>query len=206
MNVRTDASAVAQIDNKKTQCLNKRRQRGVTLVELSVAVAVMGLIMAGAMVGVPRLMNSVKLSQEMKDWQMSALAVQNAVASGALPVTTTKDQILNLAIAEPFNRSAPDQLLNRFGGAITIEAVDGKNFPSSGVKVKSLGYPSAQCQEFANKMQGLFATLTINGTTIKDRTKALDMAEIPKACTQTAGANGQTDAASQADLEFTLAG
>ncbi|MCI3207327.1 MULTISPECIES: type 4 pilus major pilin [Pandoraea] len=206
MNVRTDASAIAQLKNKVALRMSKRRQRGVTLVELSVAVAVMGLIMAGAMVGVPRLMNNVKLSQEMKDWQMSALAVQNAVASGALPVTTTPQQILNLAIAEPFNRSAPDKLLNRFGGAITIEAVDGANFPSSGVKVKSTGYPSAQCQEFANKMQGLFATLTINGTTIKDKAKALDMTEIPTACTKTAGAGGNQVDAAQADMEFTIAG
>lgn len=132
MNVRTDASVIAQLKSKLTHRPGKRHQRGVTLVELSVAVAVMGLIMAGAMVGVPRLMNSVKLSQEMKDWQMSSLAVQNAVASGTLTPQTAADVIRNMAIAEPFNRpEGGTQILNRFGGAITIVPVDGKGYAQS---------------------------------------------------------------------------
>ncbi|AJP55977.1 hypothetical protein UC34_01180 [Pandoraea vervacti] len=201
MNVRTDASAIAQLKTLSTQPLNKRRQRGVTLVELSVAVAVMGLIMAGAMVGVPRLMNSVKLSQEMKDWQMSALAVQNAVASGTLTPATTPDVIRNMAIAEPFNRpEGGTQILNRFGGAITITPVPGTGYPSSGVSVTSVGYPSAQCEEFASKMNGLFSTLTINKQEVKSGTK-IELNKINDYCKS----NGK-DNVTQSEIEFTIAG
>ncbi|MGC7407487.1 prepilin-type N-terminal cleavage/methylation domain-containing protein, partial [Pandoraea pneumonica] len=41
MNAFTDANAIAQIKHKLVKRLNKHGQRGVTLVELSVAVAVM---------------------------------------------------------------------------------------------------------------------------------------------------------------------
>ncbi|VVD76670.1 pilus assembly FimT family protein [Pandoraea anhela] len=205
MNVRTDASAIAQLNNPLALRVNKRRQRGVTLVELSVAVAVMGLIMAGAMVGVPRLMNNVKLSQEMKDWQMSALAVQNAVAAGTLIAgKSTQVDIRPTAIAEPFNRPAgTTTILNRFGGEVTIDAVPSGSggYPSSGVTVKSVGYPSSQCEDFASKMNGLFATLTINGQVIKSKSDN-KISEISKACTQDASSAGVT----QAELEFTIAG
>ncbi|VVD85735.1 prepilin-type cleavage/methylation domain-containing protein [Pandoraea aquatica] len=201
MNLFTDANAIAQIKQKLVTRMNKRAQRGVTLVELSVAVAVMGLIMAGAMVGVPRLMNSVKLSQEMKDWQMSVLAVQNAVASGTLIATTAPDKIRDMAIAEPFNRPDGTQtILNRFGGAVTFVPQDGKSYPSSGVKVKSIGYPSAQCEEFASKMNGLFATLSINSQSIKDG-KSTSLDKINEYCKK----NGSDDV-TQAELEFTIAG
>ncbi|QDH57987.1 prepilin-type N-terminal cleavage/methylation domain-containing protein [Pandoraea pnomenusa] len=201
MTVRTDANAIAKRNTPRIQRLRQRRQRGVTLVELSVAVAVMGLIMAGAMVGVPRLMNSVKLSQEMKDWQMSALAVQNGVASGILTTQSTPEKILEMAVAEPFNRTnGGKSLLNRFGGNITINPVPGTTYPSSGVMVKSVGYPSAQCEEFAAKMIGTFATLSINGAEIK-KGDAVDKTKIVDACKS----NGGSDV-TQADLDFTIAG
>lgn len=203
MNAFTDANAIAQIKHKLVKRLNKHGQRGVTLVELSVAVAVMGLIMAGAMVGVPRLMNNVKLSQEMKDWQMSVLAVQNAVAAGTLIAGQTKQaEIRPTAIAEPFNRPAgTTTILNRFGAEITIDAVDKSGYPSSGVTVKSVGYPSSQCEDFAAKMNGLFATLSINGNVIKSKTEN-KIDQISKSCTQDSNSAAMT----QADLEFTIAG
>ncbi|WP_353192706.1 prepilin-type N-terminal cleavage/methylation domain-containing protein [Pandoraea pnomenusa] len=202
MTARTNANAMTHRKPTMMERLRNRRQRGVTLVELSVAVAVMGLIMAGAMVGVPRLMNNVKLSQEMKDWQMSALAVQNGVSSGILTTTSTEDNIKEMAIAEPFNRTdGGARMLNRFGGAITIAPVDGKGYPSSGVKVKSLGYPSAQCEEFSAKMIGLFATLDINGTSIKKGEK-IDKTQIVDACKKSKSGDDVT----QAELDFTIAG
>jgi prepilin-type N-terminal cleavage/methylation domain-containing protein len=205
MNVHAAASEIAKtrttFTQRLTQRFSRRRQRGVTLVELSVAVAVMGLIMAGAMVGVPRLMNSVKLSQEMKDWQMAALAVQNGVASGTLTATSSADEIMKMAVTEPFNRTdAGKRLLNRFGGTIVIAPVPGSGYPSSGVTVTSGGYPSAQCAEFAGKMNNLFATLTVNGTEIKSD-KTLDIPGITDACAKKGGSD-----VTQAEMVFTIAG
>lgn len=201
-----NAGALAQFKTNMTKRLNKRRQRGVTLVELAVAVAVMGLIMAGAMVGVPALMANVKLSQEIKDWQMSSLAVQSAVASGILTPTTSPQQIRDMAIAEPFNRPAGQTtILNRFGGRITITTLAGNGFPSSGVSAVSVGYPTKQCQEFASKMQGLFSTFSINGVDIKSESAtALD--KITDACSSREDSNGGTTPSTTADLTFTLAG
>lgn len=208
MTARTNANAMTHRKPTMMERLRNRRQRGVTLVELSVAVAVMGLIMAGAMVGVPRLMNNVKLSQEMKDWQMSALAVQNSVATGVLAANATKAEILKTAIVEPFNRpQGGDTLLNRFGGAIDIKGVSGTDYPSSGVEVESKGYPSAQCTEFAAKMASLFATLDINGADIKSASTPLDVTKIADACVKQKGVGGGADTdATQATLKFTIAG
>ncbi|MBN4677386.1 prepilin-type N-terminal cleavage/methylation domain-containing protein [Pandoraea nosoerga] len=206
--VSENAKSGTTLTPRLMQRLRRRRQRGVTLVELSVAVAVMGLIMAGAMVGVPRLMNGVKLSQEMKDWQMVVLAVQNAVASGTLTSSTSTGDLLKMAVTEPFNRTDNgSKLLNRFGGEIVMKAVDGTTYPASGVEVKSVSYPSAQCVEFAGKMGNLFATLSINGTELKSNTRALDMTQITDACSKRApqGGGAPTDVP-QADLEFTIAG
>ncbi|WP_170936062.1 type II secretion system protein [Pandoraea sp. PE-S2R-1] len=212
--MQVNAGALAQFKTKMTQRLNKRRQRGVTLVELAVAVAVMGLIMAGAMVGVPRLMASVKLTQELKDWQMASLAVQNAVATGRLVATgTNQADIVSAGVMDGFNRSGTD-ILNRFGGAVTVEGVAGGSgtFPSSGIQVTSAGYPTEQCREFAAKMMPTFATLSINGTPVKGPaiTLANSMTLANARCalsTDNADPAAPVDTpATRADLEFTLAG
>ncbi|WP_167365766.1 type II secretion system protein [Pandoraea norimbergensis] len=208
--MQVNAGALAQFKTKMTQRLNKRRQRGVTLVELAVAVAVMGLIMAGAMVGVPKLMASVKMTQELKDWQMASLAVQNAVASGRLLATgTDQDTVVASGVMDGFNRSGAN-LLNRFGGAITVVGVTAGGFPSSGIQVTSLGYPSEQCKELAAKMMPSFSTLTINAVSVKAPNIPLtqSMTLVNTTCDSTVNPDDadQPLDATRADLVFTFAG
>lgn len=200
-----NAGALAQFKTKMTQRLSKRRQRGVTLVELAVAVAVMGLIMAGAMVGVPRLMASVKLNQEIKDWQMASLAVQNQVMGGSFPAKgQIASEVPKGAVVEGFNRNGA-QILNRFGGTVTFADISG-DYPSTGLQVISKGYPSAQCVDFVTKMYPTFATIKIGTTDVKTKASN-DMKDIQTACTSGPDdGKGNRPAISASDVTFTISG
>ncbi|VVE04870.1 prepilin-type cleavage/methylation domain-containing protein [Pandoraea pneumonica] len=200
-----NAGALAQFKTNMTQRLNKRRQRGVTLVELAVAVAVMGLIMAGAMVGVPRLMASVKLNQEIKDWQMASLAVQNMVMGGSFPTTDLATNIPTSPVVEGFNRNGT-KILNRFGGAVSFDSVPG-DYPSTGMQVVSEGYPSAQCVDFVTKMYPTFSTITVGSIAVKTK-DSNDMSGIQTACTTgpVPVGGGAAPAISATNVTFTISG
>lgn len=182
----------------------RRKQAGVTMVELAVAVAVMTLIIAGAMVGVPRLMASMKNTQEIKDWQMAALTVQSLVMSGTLPSSSA--DLAKSTIVEGFTKNGTT-VLNRFGGTITLEKQDGSGYPSSGIKVVSLGYPTAQCVTFTSSIYDVFSTLKINGQDIKSQATD-DRTKINDACKQKVDSadSSKFNPSTAADLEFTFSG
>ncbi|QHE90549.1 prepilin-type N-terminal cleavage/methylation domain-containing protein [Pandoraea fibrosis] len=211
MNMQVNGGALVQMKSKMVSRLNKRRQRGVTLVELSVAVAVMGLIMAGAMVGVPRLMNSVRVNQEIKDWQMAVVSVQNAVMSGQLNATTTMVSVHDLGIFGSMQRiGTTNNYLNRFGGTVTPEVITsgGGNLPTFGLKIQSKDLPSEQCQRLFTSMHPSFATIKVNNTELKTMTTSFAMNDLATACRSSAkvgDTDGQNDV-TKADVEFTIGG
>ncbi|MEF3063610.1 type 4 pilus major pilin [Pandoraea apista] len=214
MDMQVSGGALVQMKNGMVSRLNKRRQRGVTLVELSVAVAVMGLIMAGAMVGVPRLMNSVRVNQEIKDWQMAVVSVQNAVMSGQLNSQTQIANMHDLGIFGSMQRiGVTDTYLNRFGGTVTPEVIKsgGTDMPTFGIRVKSTDLPSEQCQKLLSSMHPSFATVKVNSTELKTMKTPFDMNNLATACRSSAavsaadGAPGQNDM-TKANIEFTIGG
>ena len=214
MDMQVNEGALVQMKNKMIGRLNKRRQRGVTLVELSVAVAVMGLIMAGAMVGVPRLMNSVRVNQEIKDWQMAVVSIQNAVLSGQLTAKTTPQDMDKMGMfgsITPSPAGTAGEYLNRFGGTLKMEPISTAiaNGPNFGVKVTSEEVPSDQCQKFMTTLHANFATVTVNGTNLKDMKTPFNMGNLATAC-QSSNASGsdgaQKNDLTKAKLEFTISG
>lgn len=213
MNMQLNGGALVQMKSKMVSRLNKRRQRGVTLVELSVAVAVMGLIMAGAMVGVPRLMNSVRVNQEIKDWQMAVVSVQNAVLSGQLTATTAVADMDKMGLFTGMTPvpSKPGEYVNRFGGPMKMVPIERAiaNGPNFGVQVTSEEVPSDQCQKFMTTLQSNFATVSVNNTVLKDLRTPFKMSDLATAC-QSSDAGGTNDNAkndlTKAKLEFTISG
>ncbi|EON13971.1 hypothetical protein C266_09402 [Pandoraea sp. SD6-2] len=213
MNMQANEGALVQMKSKMVSRLNKRRQRGVTLVELSVAVAVMGLIMAGAMVGVPRLMNSVRVNQEIKDWQMAVVSVQNAVLSGQLTATTALPDMDKMGLFTGMTpiSGKPGEYLNRFGGKMKMEPIASAiaNGPNFGVKVTSEEVPSDQCQKFMTTLQSNFATISVNGTSLKDMKTPFKMGDLATACQSSDATGGSDDTKNdltKAKLEFTISG
>ncbi len=212
--MQVNEGALVQMKNNMVGRWSKRRQRGVTLVELSVAVAVMGLIMAGAMVGVPRLMNSVRVNQEIKDWQMAVVSVQNAVLSGQLTAKTTPKDMDNMGLfgaMTPSPGNVDGEYLNRFGGTmkmapITAAINDGPNF---GVQVTSEDVPSDQCQKFMTTLHSNFATISVNGTTLKNLKTSFQMGKLAEACksSNSGGTNAdEKNDLTKAKLDFTISG
>ncbi|WP_301236598.1 type 4 pilus major pilin [Pandoraea cepalis] len=214
MDMQVNEGALVQMKNKMKGRWIKRGQRGVTLVELSVAVAVMGLIMAGAMVGVPRLMNSVRVNQEIKDWQMAVVSIQNAVLSGQLTAKTSPQDMDKMGLfgsITPSPAGTVGEYLNRFGGTlkmapITAKINDGPNF---GVEVTSEDVPSDQCQKFMTTLHSNFTTVTVNGTNLKNLKKPFEMGNLAAAC-QSSNMGGedanQKNDLTKAKLEFTISG
>ncbi|WP_174979305.1 type II secretion system protein [Pandoraea communis] len=213
MNMQANEGALVQMKSKMVSRLNKRRQRGVTLVELSVAVAVMGLIMAGAMVGVPRLMNSVRVNQEIKDWQMAVVSVQNAVMSGQLNSSTTLPAMHDLGIFGSMQRvGTSDKYLNRFGGEVTPSVITGggTDKPTFGLNIVSKDLPSEQCQKLFSSMHPSFATIKVNQQDLKTMKTPFDMNKLGAACKSSGKDNGAggfvQDDVTKADVEFTIGG
>jgi len=208
--MQVNESALAHMKNKmshRLNKLNKRRQRGVTLVELSVAVAVMGLIMAGALVGVPRLMDGVRTTQEIKALQQAVVNTQNAITLGTLTERLDAAKLKQTTLLESFTPSGnSNNYVNGFGGVIEPVAPTDQGIVA-GFALKYTMVPVASCEKLIGSLHSNFTEITVNEKKLKDRNTPFNPSELSTACSskEDPANKGQQLPQSRAELIVTIA-
>ncbi len=203
--MQVNESALAQMKVTMNPRLNKRRQRGVTLVELSVAVAVMGLIMAGALVGVPRLMDGVRTTQEIKALQQTVVNTQNAITMGTLTKVLNASELKSTSLLESFTPAAAgNNYVNGFGGVIEPVAPSDAGI-MAGFALKYTMVPVASCEKLIGSLHSNFTEITVNDQKLKDRSTPFDPTKLSTACSSKDDGQGGTTLQSRAEMVVTIA-
>lgn len=175
--------------------LIKRKQKGVTLVELTVAVAVMGVLTAGALVAVPELMASVKASKETKDMSQMVAKAHSAMAMGVLIQKPTNIAALVAAqVMDHYPESATGVTARRnaFGGDVSVEAL-APNTLTSGFTLAYKNVPTKACQKIISEMKDNFVHISTNRKVVKTYPADLVVAEVPVACGVSDGTGSGTN-------------
>lgn len=184
MNTRADM--LAKTNPSAATRLQKRKQKGVTLVELSVAVAVMGLIMAGALVGVPKLMMSLKTTQTITELQKIMTNVHGAFGTGELTGSNASGTAETIARSQIFDDlpvgTAANTFKNKFGGVVTGETGVVDAAVQTGVKFSYSNVPTDACMKLIPQVKDSFTTIEANGTTVKAYGAGYAPAELAAAC------------------------
>ena len=137
------------------------KQRGFDLIQIAIVIGVIGILMAGAFLGVPAVMASVRATGEAQDLQAYVSNQQAALNSSAKidNASVIADKLYNVDMT-----TAPGTLRNRFGGVQTIAGA-----PSvADFSITSTQVPSRACEKLIPVVAPLFEVITVDGKVIKD--------------------------------------
>lgn len=153
--------------NSGRSLARKRDQKGLTLVELSIALAIGAVITIIGVIFANDALKESRISSEaarVNSIVMKArTAFQNTAYSNLQPDSTVpaarlgvfpKDMI-NTPNQDPAQVSAANQITNRWGGAVVI----GRDATSRVLRVIYPNVPQDDCVEFVNRVESLFTQI-----------------------------------------------
>jgi type II secretory pathway pseudopilin PulG len=177
----------------------RRKQRGFDLIQLGLVVALIGLLMAGAMIGVPKIVENIKSNQQADD-------IRTFVAqSQAHFAMFNQDEVslitANQATLYPGTAlGTPTKVLatypSRFGGKVAVSYVE----DDRAMTIKIDGIPStAVCTKMGAQLAGIASSMSVGTTRIADPGGRISMSALSTACAPTAetkDTDGKTKAGS----------
>lgn len=185
---------------------SRRRQKGFDLIQLGLVVALIGLMMGAALVGVPRLIENIKTGQQVDDLRSFATQAQGMFAHyRANEITTTAlagAEVYPTDRASPFDKEAPSYISRYSGVVVNISADSGLTETSRAVKV-SLTPPSAgACSKIAAQMAPLASKMEVGGQPFEASglPARVDVGAVATACNDPAGSLVKT--ADETEDEF----
>ncbi|WP_047258373.1 type 4 pilus major pilin [Chromobacterium subtsugae] len=160
-----------------------KRQAGIDLIQLSVAVGIIAFILSIGFLVVPTIMTNIKSNSETSDLQQEVSQAQRVFGSGVPAAGLTNDLAISLKLMAADRVSGDKTILNRFGGTVTWSAV---NYYASqdAVQLESTGYSSEACLRLVPNVQSLFVKVSVGATVVKDlqQGKVLNAADLASAC------------------------
>nr|WP_224788634.1 type 4 pilus major pilin [Pandoraea terrae] len=179
----------------------RRRQRGMSLVEIGVVVALVGVLMAGAFVGVPAIMMNLKANGEVTDLQEAAAGIQRIAMGSAITMPPSGTALgapaahaLGFYPSHRFTSSTGSAgtggaattingLKNRFNGDITITPLDAiVTGQGKGIEILSKAVPTAACVKVVGAVAGVFDEILVGSEAVKPFRGPLNMATLATGC------------------------
>lgn len=96
-----------------------RQQKGYSIIELSIALAIISIILVTALAGVQRILRSNNVNEDLKNLNLMASKVTVMLTNVANTAGITQANLVNLRAFEGF-RVAGNVVTNAFGGNITV--------------------------------------------------------------------------------------
>lgn len=168
----------------------QRLQRGLTLIELMVVLAIIAVILALALKPVRTVLANAKANDEVGELPTIITNMQKVYANRASFAGATQATFVNSNVF-PTSRvvSGSTDLINRWGGAIIVSVITmGEGTPNNGISLTYQGVPSLECAAIIPQMDDNIRVVTVNGTTVKEDRQPSDPAAVGTAC-QSSNAN-----------------
>ncbi len=159
----------------------KMKQRGSLLVDASIAVVIIGAVLAISLVIVPRVLADNRGNAELSELPTIFSNSQKIYRNRASYNGLTLAQLIALNAFPPDRVTGAASAANRWGGAITVAAAtittadDAAAFTYAGV-------PEAECKAVAQGMESAVRQITVNGTVVKADGAALNLTTLGAQC------------------------
>ena len=175
-----------------------RQQKGYSIIELSIALAIISIILVTALAGVQRVLRSNNVNNDLRGLNLTAANLTTMYASQPNTSVVAMGTLIDLRAFDGFAvDAAADTVTNAFGGRITVAsntaAVDG--FPAnSGFMIYSTNIPSEACPDYINGLNSLSPNITttnavapavagaVYGTAVRANNAPLVLATVAAAC------------------------
>lgn len=152
------------VKNKPT---SKKKQGGFDLIQIGIVVSIIGVLMASATVGVPRIMSSIRDNAEVQD--MNTIGM-NLIREYATKTIAGNENATVLAGFIPANKIVSGGGFgNRYGGELTITAAGtaATNLPMRRIALLSSGIPAESCEKLVLATQHNFAAIKVGAEMVK---------------------------------------
>jgi len=97
-----------------------RQQKGYSIIELSIALAIISIILVTALAGVQRILRSNSVNEDLKNLSLMASKTAVILTNVADTAGITQDNLISLRVFEGF-RNNSGTINNAFGGVITVK-------------------------------------------------------------------------------------
>lgn len=195
------AKTIPVLDTTKPFC----KQKGYSIVELSIALAIISIILVTALAGVQRILRSNNVNEDLRN--LNLLASKLTVMLSTVPNTAgiAQAQLANLRMFEGFKTNAAGVLINSFNGGITVapnNAQLGTVPANGGLIIYSTGLPPEVCSDYITGLDAISSHISaaafvppavpavVGGAmanVVKTNVVPITIANLATACTAPAG-------------------
>ncbi|MFN5810624.1 MAG: type 4 pilus major pilin [Burkholderiales bacterium] len=179
------------------------KQKGYSIIELSIALAIISIILVTALAGVQRILRSNNVNEDLKN--INLVASKLAVMLSSVPNTAgiTQAQLINLRMFEGMRVDVANGTINNaFGGLITVipNAAIGTIPVNSGIMLYSTGIPPEVCSDYITGLNTIASHISATDAAapavagapyvnvVKTNLAPITVANLANACTAAAGA------------------
>jgi prepilin-type N-terminal cleavage/methylation domain-containing protein len=188
----------------KTQALN---QKGYSIIELSIALAIISIILVTSLAGVQRVLRSNNVNNDVKNINLAVASLTSLSATQTTTTGITMANLIGLKVFEGFSVDAVGGTVkNAFGGQIVVApntgAVDG--YPvGSGFILYSTNIAADACPDYINSIATLSPNIStanganpatkgaLLGTAVKTDGGPYTLATLSAACAGSAAGNNK---------------
>lgn len=178
-----------------------RQQKGYSIIELSIALAIISIILVTALAGVQRILRSNSVNEDLKNLSLMASKTAVILTNVASTANIAQADLVNLRVFEGF-RVAGNNVTNAFGGAITVvpNSVALGTVPANGgLMVYSSRIPPEVCSDYITGLSPIASHISATSDAspavegkalskvVKSNTSAATVATLATACTADAG-------------------
>ncbi len=178
-----------------------RQQKGYSIIELSIALAIISIILVTALAGVQRILRSNNVNEDLKNLNLMASKVTVMLTNVVNTANIAQADLVNLRAFEGF-RVAGNVVTNAFGGNITVapnSAVLGTVPINGGLMVYSTRIPPEVCSDYITGLAPIASHISASNAAnpavagaayanvVKTNLQAITIANLATACTAAAG-------------------
>lgn len=160
-----------------------RRQRGMTLVETMIAIAIGLIIVAVGVKGVRAAMADSRSTDEVGDLPRIFANLQKVYAQRpSFAGATQAIFVNNNAFPDSMVTSGSTTVNNRWGGSVTIAVTSIGAGSNNALTYETTAVPSSECSNVIPQLDSVTRVVTVNGTTVKQDKLPTDLAALGTAC------------------------
>lgn len=180
-----------------------RRQKGYSIVELSIALAIISIILVTALAGVQRILRSNNTNEDLRNLNLLASKLTVMLTNVTNTAGINQGQLINLRMFEGFRVNAVAGTVNNaFGGNITVTtntAVLGTVPVNGGLMLYSSGIPPEVCSDYITGLNAISSHISATNAAnpavagaaynnvVRSNIQAITIPNLAAACTAAAG-------------------
>jgi prepilin-type N-terminal cleavage/methylation domain-containing protein len=160
-----------QSEVKQLRLLTKKqaiKQKGYSIIELSIALAIISIILVTSLAGVQRVLRSNNLNNELKIVQLGIAHLGTLLANATTTSGITSSTVISLKSFDGFQADTTNNLYkNTFGGYLYVEsnnAAVGSVPANSGFILTTTNIPPEICVDYLNALSNIATQLSASNS------------------------------------------